>query len=80
MSQRHALTIRLPERIFRTARRLAKIEGVSLNTLVEEAISARAKRTAARRLESAYDLLARDAAEAEVESLLGAQIETLLDD
>jgi hypothetical protein len=43
------------------------------------AISAKAKRAAVRRLESAYDLLARDAEEAEVESLLEAQVETLLD-
>ena len=80
MREAHALTVRLPETVYKTAKRLAKLEGVSVNALVREAISDRARRSAVRRLASAYELLGRDASEAEVESLLAAQVETLLDD
>jgi hypothetical protein len=80
MRQTHALTVRLPETTYQTAKRLAKVEGVSVNVLVREAIADRARRSAARRLTSAYELLGRDASEAEVESLLTAQVEALLND
>jgi predicted DNA-binding ribbon-helix-helix protein len=80
MADAHALTVRLPGPIYRTAKRLARAEGVSVNALVSAAIADKARRTAAKRLSRAYDRLAEDAAEANVESLLEAQVEALLDD
>jgi predicted DNA-binding ribbon-helix-helix protein len=80
MADAHALTVRLPGPIYRTAKRLARAEGVSVNALVSAAIADKARRTAAKRLSRAYDRLAEDAAEANVENLLEAQVEALLDD
>ena len=77
MTEAHALTIRLPGSVYRTARRLARAEGVSINALVSAAIADKARRAAARRLSRAYDLLG-DTAEANVEGLLEAQVEALL--
>ena len=77
MTEAHALTVRLPGSVYRTARRLARAEGVSINALVSAAIAERARRAAARRLSRAYDLLG-DTAESNVEGLLEAQVEALL--
>ncbi len=77
MTEAHALTIRLPGSVYRTARRLARAEGVSINALVSAAIADKARRAAARRLSRAYDLLG-DTAESNVEGLLEAQVEALL--
>lgn len=79
MADAHALTVRLPGPIYRRAKRLARAEGVSVNALVSAAIADKARRAAAKRLSQAYDRLAEDAAEADVESLLEAQVEALLD-
>ena len=78
MAEAHALTVRLPGAVYRTAKRLARAEGVSINTLVSAAIADKARRTATRRLSKAYDLLGEDLAEAKVEGLLEAQVEALL--
>jgi post-segregation antitoxin (ccd killing protein) len=80
MADTHALTVRLPGPIYRTAKRLARAEGVSVNALVSAAIADKARRAAAKRLSRAYDRLAEDAAESDVESLLEAQVEALLGD
>jgi hypothetical protein len=45
---------------------------------VSAAIADRARRTAARRLSRAYDLLGEDMAEEDVEGLLEVQVEALL--
>ncbi len=80
MTEAHALTVRLPGPIYRTAKRLARAEGVSINALVSAAITDKARRAAAKRLSRAYDLLGEDAAEANVEGLLEAQVEALLNE
>jgi hypothetical protein len=80
MAEAHALTVRLPGSIYRTAKRLARAEGVSINALVSAAIADKARQAAARRLSRAYDLLGEDMAEAGVEGLLEAQVEALLRD
>jgi hypothetical protein len=80
MAEAHALTVRLPGSIYRTAKRLARAEGISVNALVSAAIADKARRTAAKRLSRAYDLLGADLAEANVEGLLEAQVESLLRD
>ena len=76
----HALTVRLPSPVYETAKRLARAEGVSLNRLVGAAITDRARRSAARRLSAAYDLLGQDPHETNVEDFLQAQVEALLDE
>jgi len=78
MAEAHALTVRLSGSVYRTAKRLARAEGVSINSLVSAAVADRARRAAARRLSRAYDLLGEDTAEANVEGLLEAQVEALL--
>ena len=78
-AEAHALTVRLPAPVYKTAKRLARAEGVSVNALVSVAITEKARRAAARRLSRAYDLLGEDIAEANVEGLLEAQVEALLD-
>jgi post-segregation antitoxin (ccd killing protein) len=59
---------------------LARAEGVSINALVSAAITDKARRAATKRLSRAYDLLSEDAAEANVEGLLEAQVEALLNE
>jgi hypothetical protein len=79
MALTHSLTIRLPDGIYRAARRLAEREGVSLNKLVADSLAERAKRSTARRLRRAYDDVGRDISEADVETFIGVQAEALLD-
>lgn len=79
MAEVHALTVRLPGPVYRTAKRLARAEGVSVNALVGGAIADKARRTAAKRLSRAFDLLGEDVAQANVEDLLEAQVEAILD-
>jgi predicted DNA-binding ribbon-helix-helix protein len=80
MTEAHALTVRLPGFIYRTAKRLARAEGVSINALVSAAITDKARRAAIKSLSRAYDLLGEDAAETNVEGLFEAQVEALLDE
>lgn len=74
----HALTVRLPETVYRAARSMADRQGISLNRLVQEAISEKAEKSVGERLQQAYDLLAADADEADVESYFAIQAEVLL--
>ena len=80
MPQARSFTVRLPDAVYRAARRFARLEGVSLNRLVAEVLRERARRVTTRRLRDAYDALGRDAAESEVESLAPLQAESHLDD
>jgi hypothetical protein len=79
MSATQSLTVRLPDAVYRAARRVAEREGISLNRLVASALSDRARRATARRLRRAYDALGRDEAETGVERFIGVQAEALLD-
>jgi len=74
----HALTVRLPEVIYRAARNMADQRGISLNRLVQEAIAEKAEKSVEERLHQAYDLLAADTAGEDVESLFAIQAEALL--
>ena len=71
----HALTVRLPDRIYRAARNMADRNGISINRLVQEAIAEKAGKGMKDRLMQAYDLLADDAS---VEDALPVQAEALL--
>jgi hypothetical protein len=79
MPATHSLTVRIPDPVYRAARKLAKREGVSLNRLVVQALGEKARQSMERRLAEAYDTLGRDEAEADVETFLGVQAEALLD-
>lgn len=76
----HALTIRLPNSLYQAAKRMADRSGISINRLVQEALAEKAEESLKHRLRKAYDLLAEDAEEADVESLLAVQAEVLLDE
>ena len=80
MPQARSFTVRLPDAVYRAARRFARLEGVSLNRLVADALTERARRATTRRLRDAYDALGRDAAESDVEGFAALQAEALLDD
>lgn len=77
--QAHSLTIRLPETLYRAARKTAQREGVSLNRLVADALAERSRRSVARRLREAYDTLGREGVGSEVEGFMALQAEALLD-
>jgi len=79
MPATHSLTVRIPDSVYRAARKLAEREGVSLNRLVVQALGERARQSIERRLAEAYEVLGQDEAEAEVETFLGIQAEALLD-
>jgi predicted transcriptional regulator len=79
MATTHSMTVRLPDAVYRSARRLAEREGVSLNRLVAESLAERARQSTSRRLKSAYDELGRDKVESDVERFVGVQAEALLD-
>jgi len=75
----HALTVRLPDSIYRAARNMADRRGISINRLVQEAIAEKAEKSVEERLSQAYDMLAEDSAETDVEKLFAIQAEALLD-
>ena len=71
----HALTVRLPDRIYQAARNMADRNGISINRLVQEAIAEKAGKGMKDRMKEAYDLLADDAS---VEDAFPVQVEALL--
>jgi hypothetical protein len=74
----HALTVRLPDPVYRAARNMATCRGISLNRLVQEAIAEKAEKSVEERLRRAYDLLAADSAEDDIENSFAVQAEALL--
>jgi len=74
----HALTVRLPDQIYRAARNMADRRGISLNRLVQEAIAEKAKTSLEERLSQAYDVLAGESPEADIENFFAIQAEALL--
>lgn len=75
MGNRHALTIELPESLYATLTRAAASRGKNLMTFAREAIMERARGIAEAELVAAYDALADDAEESDVEPLFSAQAE-----
>jgi hypothetical protein len=78
MDMDHALTVRLPDPVYRAARNMADRRGISINRLVQEAIAEKAEKALEERSRRAYDVLAEDAAEADVENSFAIQAEALL--
>jgi hypothetical protein len=80
MPTTHVLKVSLPESVYQAAAHLAAELGVSLQQLACEAIASRAAKPAGLGLTEAYELLAEDAEETNVEIFLEAQAEALLNE
>lgn len=78
MGPTHSLTIRLPEPVYKAAKKIAIREGVSLNRLISRALAEHARQSLERRLEAAYEELAADKS-SDAEDLFAVQAEGLLD-
>jgi predicted DNA-binding ribbon-helix-helix protein len=76
----HALTVRLPDSVYRAARNMAERRGISMNRLVQEAISEKAEKSVEERLSRAYDMLAEDSEQTDIEKSFAIQAEALLDE
>jgi len=74
----HELTGRLPDQVYQAAGNMADRLGISINRLVQEAIAEKAEKSVEERLSRAYDMLALDTAEADVERFFAVQVEALL--
>ena len=74
----HALTVRLPDHVYRAARNMADRRGISINRLVQEAIAEKAEKSVEERLRRAYDMLAVGSEEADIENSFAIQAEALL--
>ena len=74
----HALTVRLPGPVYQAARNMADRRGISINRLVQEAIAEKAEKSMEDRLKRAYDMLAMDSVEADLENSFAIQAEALL--
>ncbi|HEX4965802.1 MAG TPA: hypothetical protein VF173_33645 [Thermoanaerobaculia bacterium] len=74
----HALTVRLPDFVYQAARNMADRRGISINRLVQEAIAEKAEKSVEEGLRRAYDMLAGDPVEADVENSFVIQAEALL--
>jgi hypothetical protein len=79
MDARHALTIELPETLYTKLARAAASRGKNLMTFAREALIEQAERLDEAELASAYELLANDAEECDVEPLFAAQAATLME-
>jgi hypothetical protein len=75
----HALTIRLPPAVYQAAKKLATRQGISLNRLVQDALSEKAVESLGNRLSRAYAILAEDADAGDIARSFAAQTETLLE-
>ena len=74
MPTTHVLKVSLPETVYKAAAHLAAQQGVSLEQLAREAIASTAARPAEMDLTEAYELLADDVEETNVEIFLEAQL------
>ena len=73
-------TIRIPGHLYDQARRLARRQGTSLNQLAASGLSELTRQDGEKQLRDAYERLAVDSAEMDVESFIAAQAEVVNDD
>jgi lauroyl/myristoyl acyltransferase len=69
------VTLRLPERLLRTARRVAKRRHLSLNALLRTLLEGAAEQERQAILKASYDALGTNLAESDVEPFMPAQAE-----
>lgn len=71
------ITLRLPEGLYQTVKRVAKRRRTSINRLAQEGLKRLAQEELATSMREAYDELGADAEESEVETFLPAQSEVV---
>ncbi|MBI3328392.1 MAG: hypothetical protein HYZ81_17030 [Nitrospinae bacterium] len=71
------ITLRLPEALYYTVKRVAKQRHTSINRLAQEGLERLAHEELAVRMRAAYDALSTDAEETNVEIFLAAQREVV---
>jgi len=76
----HALTVRLPQKLYLAAKNIAHRRGISVNRLVQEAIAEKAEKSLQDRLRKAYSVLAEDISETDIEKFFAVQAEALLNE
>jgi len=74
------ITLRLPEPLYLQARRLAQTRRVSINKLAQEGLESLAQQAFVREMQAAYEALATNPAETEVETYFAAQREVVIRD
>jgi len=79
-ARKKATTVRLPAGLYQAGSEIARRRQVSLNQLLEESLEATVKADERRRLYEAFGRVGREAAAADVEFALEAQVEALEDD
>jgi hypothetical protein len=72
-----AMTIRLPQALYKAGREMAKRRRMSLNRLVQESLQATIRTEEEQRLYDAFTLVGQDTAESSVEFAIAAQLEVL---
>ena len=76
-SKRKAMTVRLPEELYRTSSKVARRLRISLNELVKESLEAALKAEREKSLYEAFGQAGEDAAGADVEFARAAQREVV---
>ncbi len=79
-SETRQITLRLPESLYQTMKRLSKERRVSVNRLAQESMEKIAKEQLANQMRSAYQDLSEDPSENDVDIFAAAQIEVLKDE
>ncbi len=74
---RRAITVRLPETVYRSASEMARRNRLSLNRLIQRSVEAAVKEEEQRRLREAFTLVGRDMQESDVEFAHAAQAEVV---
>lgn len=77
METRHAVQVDLPTPVYETALELATARGMSLAEFACEAITEKAQSPPSKDLAEAYEVLAEDSEETNVEVFLAAQSEAI---
>lgn len=79
-SETRQITLRLPESLYQTMKRLSKERKVSVNRLAQESMEKIAREQLEKQMRDAYEELGKDAEENDVEIFLSAECEVVLKD
>ena len=74
------ITLRLPESLYQTMKRLSKERRISINRLAQESIEKIAKEQLEKQMRDAYEELGKDLMENDVEIFFAAQREVIMKD
>jgi hypothetical protein len=76
----HQVTLRLPEPLYLQVKQLARRRQISINRLAQEGLESIAQQSLVREMRAAYDALALETEESDVEVFFAAQSEVVADD